>query len=166
MLDVQCSMLNYKKTMQETFDNIGFRDSDLREAVKRLYGNPPQLSADFTERVLRALERDKKRRRIRRLTWYSLAAVAVFAAVAFLLLIPQVRERQELARYEGSYTMVDGQRTDDLELIKSDISEALAMAHIAEANVPSSDFASETERAILQATNDPEMHAVVQRILQ
>ena len=152
--------------MQETFDNIGFRDSDLREAVRRLYGNSPQLSADFTERFLRALESDKKRRRIRRLTWYSIAAAAVFAAVAFLLFIPQIREKQELARYEGSYTVVEGQRIEELNLIKEDISEALAMAQVAEASVPSGDFVSETERAILQATDDPEMHAVVQRILQ
>ena len=152
--------------MQETFDNIGFRDSDLREAVRRLYGNSPQLSADFTERFLRALESDKKRRRIRRLTWYSIAVAAVFAAVAFLLFIPQIREKQELARYEGSYTMVDGQRIEELSLIKEDISEALAIARVAEASVPSGDFVSETERAILQATDDPEMHAVVQRILQ
>ena len=152
--------------MQETFDNIGFRDSDLREAVRRLYGNSPQLSADFTERFLRALESDKKRRRIRRLTWYSIAVAAVFAAVAFLLFIPQIREKQELARYEGSYTVVEGQRIEELNLIKEDISEALAMAQVAEASVPSGDFVSETERAILQATDDPEMHAVVQRILQ
>ena len=39
------------------------------------------------------------------------------------------------------------------------------MAQMAEANVPADDFASQTERAILQATDDPEMQAIVQRIL-
>ena len=95
----------------------------------------------------------------------SLAIAAAFVAVAFLLIAPQVRERQELALYEGSYTVINGQRIDDLGQIKADINEALAMAQMAEANVPADDFASQTERAILQATDDPEMQAIVQRIL-
>jgi hypothetical protein len=95
----------------------------------------------------------------------SLAIAAAFVAVAFLLIAPQVRERQELALYEGSYTFINGQRIDDLGQIKADINEALAMAQMAEANVPAGDFASQTERAILQATDDPEMQAIVQRIL-
>ena len=81
------------------------------------------------------------------------------------LIAPQVRERQELALYEGSYTFINGQRIDDLGQIKADINEALAMAQMAEANVPADDFASQTERAILQATDDPEMQAIVQRML-
>ncbi len=95
----------------------------------------------------------------------SLAIAAAFVAIAFLLIAPQVRERQELALYEGSYTFINGQRIDDLGQIKADINEALAMAQMAEANVPADDFASQTERAILQATDDPEMQAIVQRIL-
>ncbi len=94
----------------------------------------------------------------------SFAIAAAFVAVAFLLIAPQVRERQELALYEGSYTFINGQRIDDLGQIKADINEALAMAQMAEANVPADDFASQTERAILQATDDPEMQAIVQRI--
>lgn len=104
------------------------------------------------------------RRRVRG-RYIALAIAAAFVAVAFLLIVPQVRERRELALYEGSYTLIDGRRIDDLGQIKADISEALAMAQVAEANVPAGDFASQTERAILQATDDPEMQAVVQRIL-
>ena len=102
--------------------------------------------------------------RLRRAARWAIAAV--FIAAAFLLIVPQVRERRELARYEGSYTVINGQRIDDLGRIKADISEALAVAQVAEANVPTSNFASEAERAILQATDDPEMQAVVQRILK
>jgi len=97
---------------------------------------------------------------------FALAVAAIFAAVAFLVIVPQVKERRELARYRGSYTVVDGQRIDDLGRIKADISEALAMAQVAEDNVPAGDFATEAERAILQATDDPEMQAVVHRILK
>lgn len=97
---------------------------------------------------------------------FALAVAAAFVAVAFLVIVPQVKERRELARYRGSYTVVDGQRIDDLGRIKADISEALAMAQVAEDNVPAGDFATEAERAILQATDDPEMQAVVHRILK
>ena len=96
----------------------------------------------------------------------ALAIAAAFVAVAFLIIVPQVRERRELARYEGSYTVVDGQRIDDLGRIKAGINEALAMAQVAEARVPASNFASEVERSILQAADDPEMKAVVQRIFE
>lgn len=95
-----------------------------------------------------------------------LAIAAAFVAVAFLVIVPQVRARQELARYEGSYTVVDGQRIDNLGRIRADIREALAVAQLAESSVPPSDFASETERAILQATDDPDMQATIQRMLK
>ena len=114
---------------------------------------------------LEAEEKERKAKQSVRLTRYALAIAAVFVAVAFFLIVPQVKERRELARFEGSYTVVDGQRIDDLGRIKADISEALAVAQVAEASVPARDFASEAERAILQATDDPEMQAVVQRIL-
>ena len=95
-----------------------------------------------------------------------LAIAAAFVAFAFLVIVPQVRARQELARYEGSYTVVDGRRIDDLGRIQTDIREALAVAQLAEASVPSSDFASEAERAILQAADNPDMQAVLQRMLK
>ena len=119
---------------------------------------------------LEAEEKEAQRRQCRRIErqrWAAgLAIAAAFVAVAFLLIVPQMRERREMARYEGSYTVVDGQRIDDLHRIKGDISEALAVAQVAEANVPAVDFASEAERTILQATDDPEMRAIVQHILQ
>lgn len=95
-----------------------------------------------------------------------ISLAAAFIAVAFLLIVPQVRQQRELARYEGSFVVEDGQRIDDLGQIRADIHEALAMAQVAESNVPAGDFASEAERSILQATDDPEMRAVVQRILE
>ena len=55
-----------------------------------------------------------------------LAIAAAFVAFAFLVIVPQVRARQELARYEGSYTVVDGRRIDDLGRIRTAVDEALA----------------------------------------
>jgi len=126
---------------------------------QRLSALVDRLEAEEQGRKNERMKNEKNKR-----LFISLAIAAAFVAVAFLLIVPQVRERQ-LALYEGSYTLIDGQRIDDLGQIKADISEALAMAQMAEANVPAGDFASQTERAILQATDDPEMQAVVQRIL-
>ena len=112
------------------------------------------------------LEAEERSKRKVRLMCYAFAVAAVFVAVAFLLIVPEVRERRELARYEGSYAVVNGQRIDDLGRIRADISEALAMARLAEANVPAGDIVSEAERAMLQATDDPEMRAAVQWILR
>lgn len=95
-----------------------------------------------------------------------LAIAAAFVAFAFLVIVPHVRARQELSRYEGSYTVVDGRRIDDLGRIRTDIREALAVAQLAEASVPSSDFALEAERAILRAADNPDMQAVLQRMLK
>ena len=39
----------------------------------------------------------------------AFAIAAVFVAVAILVIAPQVKERRELTRYEGSYTLRDGQ---------------------------------------------------------
>ena len=127
---------------------------------QRLSALVDRLEAEEQGRKNERMKNEKNKR-----LFISLAIAAAFVAVAFLLIVPQVRERQQLALYEGSYTLIDGQRIDDLGQIKADISEALAMAQMAEANVPAGDFASQTERAILQATDDPEMQAVVQRIL-
>lgn len=130
-------------------------------------GLEQRLSAlvDRLEAEEQGRENERRKKEKKKILFISLAIAAAFVAVAFLIIVPQVRERQQLALYEGSYTLIDGQRIDDLGQIKADISEALAMAQMAEANVPTGDFVSQTERAILQATDDPEMQAVVQRIL-
>lgn len=130
-------------------------------------GLEQRLSAlvDRLEAEEQGRENERRKKEKKKILFISLAIAAAFVAVAFFLIVPQVRERQQLALYEGSYTLIDGRRIDDLGQIKADISEALAMAQMAEANVPAGDFVSQTERAILQATDDPEMQAVVQRIL-
>ncbi|MBQ9286109.1 MAG: hypothetical protein IJ209_07510 [Bacteroidaceae bacterium] len=140
-------------------DNNLFRQALQRQAKQAAEMKMPD---DMEQRVMVRIKPGFVLRR-----WlYPLSAIAaILVAAAFLLIVPQVRERREWARYEGSYMVVDGQRISDLKRIRAYISEALAMAQVAEASVPPSTFASETERAILQAADGPEMQAVVQRIL-
>ena len=96
--------------------------------------------------------------------WWPMVAAAAVIAVA-LILVPRLNERQELARYEGSFVKVEGQRQDDLQTIRADIREALAMADIAEAGIPKADVAREAERDILQAADDAELHDLLERML-
>jgi hypothetical protein len=151
-------------------------DINLREAVGRRERQLPPMPSDLNERVMKVLplaspdslpltpsEGRGTQSRFSSLSLWGLIAACI--VVAFLLAVPQIKERRELARYEGSYTVVDGQRIDDLGRIKADINEALAMAQMAEANVPADDIASEAASAILQAAKDPEMRAVVERML-
>lgn len=107
-------------------------EKELHEALRQLFPDPPQLPADFAQRVYEAAQRQRRRRNLRRIVlWPSMAAAACIA-VAFLVVVPRIRESRELSRYEGSYAVVEGQRIEDLSLIKEDISEALAMAEVAE----------------------------------
>lgn len=59
-------------------------------------------------------------------------AIAALLVLGLFILVPRLRETQSLAIYEGSYVIENGQRQDDLQDIKGDISEALSMADQAE----------------------------------
>ena len=37
-------------------NEIRFKDSDLREALRRKYANTPQVSADFKESIMKRIE--------------------------------------------------------------------------------------------------------------
>ncbi|MBQ6434087.1 MAG: hypothetical protein IJJ94_09125 [Bacteroidaceae bacterium] len=95
--------------------------------------------------------------------WQMVAAVAVIAVV--IMLVPRLTKRQGMELYEGSFVKVEGQRQDDLQAIRADIREALAMADIAEAAVPKADVVQEAEREILQAADDAELHDLLEKML-
>ena len=64
--------------MQETF-----KDTAIREALRRIHANVPPLSDDFDEKLFAKLEQRRRQRRIRRLVlWPSIAAAAVAACIA------------------------------------------------------------------------------------
>ena len=39
-------------------NEIRFKDSDLREALRRKYANTPTLPADFKERIMKGIQKD------------------------------------------------------------------------------------------------------------
>ena len=59
------------------------KDTDLREAMRRMYANTPQLPSDFMERMHQAQEKENKRRTLRR--W--LYPISIGAVAASLLLL-------------------------------------------------------------------------------
>lgn len=93
-----------------------FKDSNIREALRRRHAALPPLPEDFDDRLFAALERKGKRRSIRRMIlWPSVAAAA--AAVVLLLALHfnvQSQDRPQLAKVQNPRMI-----TDDLEKVDS-----------------------------------------------
>ena len=62
-----------------------FKDTDLREALRRIYSNPPQLPAEFAQQLHEAALKQQRSRRVRRLIFWPSIAAAACIAIAFLL---------------------------------------------------------------------------------
>lgn len=68
------------------------KDTDLREAMRRMYADTPQLPSDFMERMHHAREKENKRRILRR--WlYPISIGAVAASLLLLLLFNHVGDQ-------------------------------------------------------------------------
>ena len=68
------------------------KDTDLREAMRRMYADTPQLPSDFMERMHQAQEKENKRRTLRR--WlYPISIGAVAASLLLLLLFNHVGDQ-------------------------------------------------------------------------
>ena len=80
--------------MQKTFT-----ETDLREALRQLFPNPPQLPDDFAQRIYEAAQRQKHRRNVRRLIlWPSIAAAATVALLLVLHIAKQPTNTMQLAK--------------------------------------------------------------------
>ena len=151
-------------------DNNSTHDKALRMALQREQSRIKQPDG-MSERLMAAVREQAeasnasteeiKNSLIAR--WWPVAAAAVL--VVGLILLPRLTERQELARFEGSFVEVEGQRQDNLQAIRADIREALAMADIAETNIPQADVAREAEQNIMQAADDTELQDLLERML-
>lgn len=109
------------------------KDAALRKALQR-EGERLRMPEGLTENVMAQIltadapKHDRAWHRL--LRWIAVAAAVVLAA--FVVIVPQVRESKEMARYEGSYVEENGKRVDEYRLIKSDIHDAMSMADQAE----------------------------------
>lgn len=65
-----------------------YKDTDLREALRRRYSDTPQLSADFADRLMQRIEepRPRKKGRIKSLPYWGRLVGAAAAASVLLLL--------------------------------------------------------------------------------
>ncbi|MBR1664766.1 MAG: hypothetical protein IJ699_00865 [Bacteroidaceae bacterium] len=157
--------------MKAMTDNNSTHDKALRMALQREQDRMKQPDG-MSERIMavvreqakapNASPEEKKHSFIVR--WWPVAAAAAVLAVG-LILLPRLTERRELARYEGSFVEVEGQRLDNLHAIRADIREALTMADIAEAGIPKADVAQEAEQEIMQAADDTELQNLLERML-
>lgn len=112
-----------------------YKDEGLRMALQRegeRIRMPKGLTADVMAQIGVGDSQAGKRTSRRTAYWWMAVAAAV-AIAAFVIIVPQVKESREMARYEGSYVEEGGHRVEDYRLIKSDIREALSMADQAEA---------------------------------
>jgi outer membrane biosynthesis protein TonB len=78
------------------------KDTDLREAMRHMYADTPQLPSDFMERMHQAQEKENKRRILRR--WlYPISIGAVAASLLLLFLFnhsgDQPKERPLVAKH-------------------------------------------------------------------
>lgn len=73
-----------------------YKDTDLREALRRRYSDTPQLSADFADRLMQRIEepRPRKKGRIKSLPyWGRLVGAAAAASVLLLLTLHYYNNR-------------------------------------------------------------------------
>ena len=69
-----------------------YKDTDLREALRRRYSDTPQLSADFADRLRQQIEEQNAKPKHRRVWLYSeIAAAAASVALLIALHKPQTQ---------------------------------------------------------------------------
>ena len=69
-----------------------YKDTDLREALRRRYSDTPQLSADFADRLRQRIEEQNAKPKHRRVWLYSgIAAAAASVALLIALHKPQTQ---------------------------------------------------------------------------
>jgi len=146
--------------------NKTYRDEALRAALHREQSKL-KVPSRLAENVMRTIQEGAVQPAPQKPWLFRLAIPAIAAAcvLALILIVPHIKKEQDLSRYEGSYIEVHGKRISDLDAIQVDINEALAMADMAESHAPKPNLIQTAEEAVLEATDDPEMRATLQRML-
>ena len=70
-----------------------YKDTDIREALKRKYADTPQLPADFTDRLMQRMDQQNEQPKHRRLWLYS-AVGAVAASIVLLFSVGTILSNQ------------------------------------------------------------------------
>ena len=103
------------------------KDTDLREAMRRMYADTPQLPSDFMERMHQAQEKENKRRTLRR--WlYPISIGAVAASLLLLLLFNHVGDQPK------EQPLVAKQKTEATQ--PNNVKEATQPNNVKEATQP------------------------------
>ena len=78
-----------------------YKDTDLREALRRRYSDTPQLSADFADRLRQRIEEQTAKPKRRRVWLYSgIASAAASVALLIALHKPQPQPTIPLSKEE------------------------------------------------------------------
>ena len=120
------------------------KDTDLREAMRRMYADTPQLPSDFMERMHQAQEKENKRRTLRR--WlYPISIGAVAASLLLLLLFNHVgdqpKEQPLVAKQKTEATQPNNvkeepqQTVEDTQTATEVVRQNATVEHIEKAQV-------------------------------
>ena len=120
------------------------KDTDLREAMRRMYADTPQLPSDFMERMHQAQEKENKRRTLRR--WlYPISIGAVAASLLLLLLFNHVgdqpKEQPLVAKQKTEATQPNNvkeepqQTVEDTQTATEAVEQNATVEHIEKAQV-------------------------------
>ena len=120
------------------------KDTDLREAMRRMYADTPQLPSDFMERMHQAQEKENKRRTLRR--WlYPISIGAVAASLLLLFFFnhsgDQPTERPLVAKQKTEATQPNNvkeepqQTVEDTQTATEAVEQNATVEHIEKAQV-------------------------------
>ena len=120
------------------------KDTDLREAMRRMYADTPQLPSDFMERMHQAQEKENKRRTLRR--WlYPISIGAVAASLLLLFFFnhsgAQPTERPLVAKQKTEATQPNNvkeepqQTVEDTQTATEVVRQNATVEHIEKAQV-------------------------------
>ena len=70
-----------------------YKDTDLREALRRKYANTPQIPADFSERLMKRMEESVPAKKSRhRHVWLYATIGTIAASILLLLMLPYINK--------------------------------------------------------------------------
>lgn len=92
-------------------------------------------------------------------------AAAISLCVGIFVAIDNRQDHVLAKNYEGSYMIVNGNRIDDLSLIKPEIEKALSLAEHIERHVDEHSVIKSAEKNVLDNVDDPKEKVRIQQLL-